>query len=121
MNENLGRFVIFKTLGILACTVPPTVAILTYFPLWLGGSGTAVLSGVAVLLCTLAHVPLFRAFKRLFTSSATWAMWLFIFILFLLLSKITEQMTVIAFVGFISNSIGAILFKIGDIYRGDGA
>ncbi len=117
MSPNLTRLIVYKTLGMLVCIVPVTVAILSYFPLWLGGGGTEVLSGLAILLCTLAHAPLLRGLKRIFNSSASWAMWLVLFIAFLLLSEIAEQMTVISLVGFITNAIGAVLLKIGEEYR----
>lgn len=39
-------------------------------------------------------------------------MWFFAFMIFLLLSKIADEVTVIAFTGFIGNSIGAMLFRL---------
>ena len=118
MKENLTRLIALKTVGMLLCVVPVTAAILSYFPLWLGGT-TEVLSGIAVLLCVLAHVPLLRGLKRLFDTSASWAMWLVLFILFLFLSKIADEITVIAFVGFVSNALGAVVLKIAERYRTD--
>jgi hypothetical protein len=38
--------------------------------------------------------------------------WLLIFALFALVRSIADEMTVISFVGFISNSFGAALFKL---------
>ena len=117
MTGNLKRLVFFKTLGILVAVVPTLATILFYFPLWLGGSGIEILSGFTVLLCVLAHVPLFKALKRLFNSSASFALWLVLFVAFFLLSRIADQMTVISFVGFVSNLAGAVLLKLGERYR----
>jgi hypothetical protein len=44
-------------------------------------------------------------------------LWLALFVIFLLLSKIAEEMTVISFVGFIGNSFGAIVFKLSEKYK----
>jgi hypothetical protein len=41
-------------------------------------------------------------------------MWFIIFVLFLLLSEIADEMTVISATGFIGNCIGALLFKLAD-------
>ena len=45
-------------------------------------------------------------------SASSYLLWLIMFLLFITLSKIGEQMTVISFVGFISNLLGAICFKL---------
>jgi Co/Zn/Cd efflux system component len=41
-------------------------------------------------------------------------LWFISFLLFFSLSKIAEEMTVISFIGFTSNLIGAFFFKLGD-------
>ena len=117
MDGRLTRLIVLKALGMAICVLPVTAAILYYFPLWIGGGGTKALSGFAVLLCAIAHVPLMRGLKRIFESSSSFAMWLCIFIIFLLLSEIADEMTVIAFYGFISNALGAVVLKIADRYR----
>ena len=43
-------------------------------------------------------------------------MWLIAFILFLSLSRIADEMTVISFVGLISNLIGSLIFKLARRY-----
>ena len=43
--------------------------------------------------------------------------WLVLFVLFFMLSKIANEMTVISFVGFVSNVTGAILFYIAKRIR----
>jgi Co/Zn/Cd efflux system component len=47
----------------------------------------------------------------IFHSPAAYVMWLIAFLLFFSLEKIAHEMTVISFVGFLSNLCGAVLFK----------
>ena len=43
-------------------------------------------------------------------------LWLVTFVLFMMLSRIANEMTVISFVGFVSNLAGACLFKAAKKY-----
>ena len=106
-----GKEIFLRVIGLLFCTVPPLVAILLYFPLWKKEGGAAALSGFALLLILVALVPLFNTLKLLLRSPASYTLWLIVFIAFLLLSKIAEEMTVISFVGFVGNVIGAFFLR----------
>ena len=112
--NNFTKVVILRCAGLLMCVLPVTVAILSYFPIWLNEGGEKVLSGVTVLLLTVALVPMYKGIRRLFKSPASYTLWFVAFILFLLLSQIAEEMTVISFIGFLGNGIGAILFKLSE-------
>jgi hypothetical protein len=87
------------------------LAVLSYFPIWVAEGGESVLSGVTALLLILSALPLYRALKHLLRSPSAWVMWLICFLLFLLLSKIADEMTVISFVGLLSNLIAAVIFR----------
>lgn len=115
-TASLKLKILFYTLGLLFSIAPPTVATLSFFPLWLGTGGTKIASGFVLLLCVIAHAPLIKGFKRLLKSDASYLMWLIIFLLFLLLEAIAFEMTVISFTGFIGNLIGAIFFKLSERY-----
>ena len=52
-------------------------------------------------------------------APASYTVWLVIFIAFLILSNIAHEMTVISFVGFLGNLIGAVLFKLSGKIGGD--
>jgi Co/Zn/Cd efflux system component len=41
-------------------------------------------------------------------------MWFAVFIVFLTLSSIAQEMTVVAFVGFVSNLVGALIFRLAE-------
>lgn len=117
-----GGRIFFNLAGILFSTLPPFFATLSYFPLWHGMGGGAILSGVSVLLLLLSLTPLFRFVKeRLGTPSAP-VIWLTVFITFFVLAEIAEEMKAIAFIGFVGNLIGALFFRLarrGERKHGD--
>ena len=119
-RNNIVYRIIFKTAGMLFSIAPVTIAILSYFPIWIGGGGGKVLSGFTVLLCALAHVPLLKGLKKLFESPASYTVWLVMLIAFLVLSNIAHEMTVISLIGFISNALGAVMFKLADKFPLEG-
>ena len=98
-------------LGILVSVLPPVAAILLYFPVWREAGAVSVVSGFAILLLTLASVPIFRLIKEKFKSPSAHVMWLVLFIIFFALSKIVDQMVVISFVGFVSNFLASFIFR----------
>ena len=112
-----ARGIALRAVGLFLCVIPVTVAILLYFPLWRARGGEVLLSGLTLLLLTLAALPLYKTIGILLRSPATYTVWLIAFILFLLLSKIADEMVVISFVGFIGNSAGAVFFKLAEEKR----
>ena len=119
MKANKRNFVNFTLhlLAILLSTLPPAIATLSYFPLWRGRGGLALLSGGAVLLLSLSAVPLFKLIAAKIRSASSFVMWGLILLLFLFLGEISRELTVISFFGFLGNLFGALLFKIAA--RGD--
>ncbi len=111
MNEITPRRALFVSLGLIFSVAPPLSAILLYFPIWTDRGGGAVLSGFTLLLLLLAFTPLFKMAKSMLRSPSAYAMWFIVFLLFFMLSKIADEMTVISFVGFIGNLIGSFFFK----------
>ena len=106
------RRIILTLLGVALSTLPPMICALSYFPVWQSRGGAAVLSGFLLMLLLICFVPLFRTIKYLLSSPAAHTMWFISFILFFALSKIADEMTVISFVGFIGNLLGAFSFRM---------
>lgn len=98
-------------LGALVSVIPPSAAILLYFPVWRSAGAVSVVSGFGILLLTLASVPIFRIIKERFKSPSAHVMWLVLFILFFALSRIADQMIIISFIGFVSNFIASFIFR----------
>lgn len=108
----LKKRLIFNTLGLIFSTLPPFLAVLSYFPIWRERGAETILSGLSLCLILICAVPLIRSVKRALYSPSAPLLWLLVFIVFFALSKIAEDVTVIAFVGFISNLIGAFFYAI---------
>lgn len=113
---NPTKRLLFNALGIVISVLPVTVSIFSYFPLWISRGGASILSGISLFLICLAIVPIFKYLKHIMRSPSAPVMWLITFVVFLLLSKIADEMTVISFVGFTTNLIGAFFFKLARRY-----
>ena len=98
-------------IGILLCVLPPAVCTLLYFPLWKESSEKTLAGGVVILLILSAY-PLFKLMKKLLASPASVTVWLIIFVAFLLLAKIADEVTVISFWGLIGNAAGSLCFYL---------
>ena len=101
---------ILHTLGFSLCTLPPIICTLLYFPLW--KESTKALSGGVLLLVLISVIPIYKLIKKHFESPASYTVWLLLFIIFFALSRIAMEMTVISFVGFVGNLVGAFLFRL---------
>ena len=113
---NQAKRLLFNALGIAISVIPVSVAIFSYFPLWIARKDASLLSGISLILICLAIVPLFKYAKQFLRSPSAPIMWFLAFALFLLLSRIAEEMTVISFVGFTTNVIGSVCFKLAKRY-----
>ena len=116
-KNNFGKWLALTALGAAVSVLPPMLAVLAYFPAWVAEGGEAVLSGFTAFLLIIAALPIFRTMKKLLASPSAWVMWLIAFLVFLLLSNIASEMTVISFVGLIANVIGAIIFRLAKRYK----
>lgn len=112
-NGGFAKFIL-HIVGLLVCAIPPIICTLSYFPLWISGGGEQMISGGAALLIILAALPFYKFLRKKLESAASYIVWLFIFLFCFLMAKIIDQVTVISFVGLISNLIGAVLLKIGE-------
>lgn len=101
---------VLHIVGFSLCILPPIVCTLFYFPLW--KESAKALSGGVLLLVLVSAMPVFKLLKRHFESPASYTVWLALFIIFFALSKIATEMTVISFVGFIGNALGAFMFRL---------
>ena len=91
--------------------IPAALCTLLYFPIW-STEGARSASGIGALLLVFSFIPICKGLKRLLSSPSVTTLWLIIFVLFFALSRIAEEMTVVSFVGFLSNLIASAVFKI---------
>lgn len=117
MRKSLS--LIFHLAGLLLSVGAPAAATLAYFPLWHKMGESYVLSGVVVLLLCVCAIPLLRLVKSLLRSPTAYVIWLIVFLAFLAISRVADEITVIAFVGFIGNLAGTVLFALAGRGRHD--
>lgn len=111
------KYYALTALSVAVSVIPVAAATLSYFSLWSERGGAAVLSGGALILMLLASAPIFKLIKRALASPSIPLIWLVFFLLFFTLRSIADEITVISLVGFISNSIGALIFKFASRYK----
>ncbi|MBR2612300.1 MAG: hypothetical protein IKC72_04440 [Clostridia bacterium] len=103
---------IFQSLGVLFSVVPPAVATLLYFPLWIERGAPQTVSGLCALLLILSAIPLLRLLKGRLGTPSLPLFWGVMFLLVRALGAIIDQVCVITFVGFASNLVGALFFHL---------
>lgn len=112
MIKSRTREIFLKAIALLFCITPPALAIFLYFPAWISrGDGSAV-SGLGLILILMTLSPIFKLIKAHFGSLSSYTMWFISFAVFFMLSKIAREMTVISFMGFIGNLVGAVFFRM---------
>ena len=70
------------------------------------------MSGGTALLLVVAAMPIYNILRAKLRSPSIWSIWLAAFSAFFFLSRIANEMTVICFVGFVSNLLGSIIFGL---------
>lgn len=105
--------------AMILCIVPPVIATLEHFPIWLASGGEVMFSGLGIVLLVLCALPFKRQTTQYLRSPAAWVMWLCIFVFATLFSNIIKDIAAISLVAFVSNLAGAILFKMRDKYNSE--
>ncbi len=113
--KNTTKGNIIKGIAVVIDVAGPLAATFSQFPVWINRSSAATMSGLFLIFALLSCIPFFKQIKAYFHSPAAWVMWLILFVFFLLLNNIIEEMVLVCFIGLISNCIGAVIYKIGKI------
>ncbi len=104
--------ILLWVLGMLLSVGAPLTATLSFFPVWVAQGGEFVISGFTVLIAIICALPIYRWIKSELASPSGVTIWLVLFLTFFALSRVADEMRVIAFVGFIGNILGGIAFRI---------
>jgi hypothetical protein len=107
---------VLKAIALAIDILAPLIATLTQFPIWINKSSEATVSGVVILLAFFSCIPLLKHIKAFLKSPSIPIIWLVMFVMLTLLNSIIDQMIVVCFIGVISNTIGTIIYKIGEKY-----
>ena len=111
------KFYAVTVFALALSTLPAIFTTLAYFPLWRERGTGAFLSGFTLVMLLVAIAPILKLVRRMLASPSILFVWLFLFLTFFLLKSIADEMTVITFVGLISNTAAALLFKFAERYR----
>ena len=101
-----------KTLGYLFCILPPVLATLEHFPLWIKSDKTTSFSFLGLLLLLLCLIPFRKGLKQWLRTPSAWQMWLLLWGLLYFTRHITEGLLAVASVGFPTSLFGALFFHI---------
>lgn len=103
---------VFFILGALLSVLPPALATLSYFPLWVEAGATQTVSGLCALTLVICAVPLFRIVMRHLRTPSLPLFWTLAYLLLKCLASIISELCLIAFVGACSNIVGALFFHL---------
>ena len=116
MSNTLKRRMI-KGTALTIDIVPPFIATLAQFPIWVDKSADATVSGLFIVLAFFSCLPFIKQIKAFMRSPSIPILWMVLFVMLSALSNIIDQMVIVCFVGMISNIIGTLLYKLGDRYN----
>ena len=105
-----------RFIAIAICVLPPFFVTLKYTLTWMAqGEGVEgifniALPGVAVVVGIFCAIPIYKYISKIIKSPSMWFIWTVMWVLSELLSRVIDEMRVIAFVGAVCNVIGFILW-----------
>ena len=112
-NKTKGK--IIKSAAISLDVLVPFTATLTQFPIWIEKSSEATISGIFIVFAFLSCIPFIRQIKAYIKSPSAIVVWTILLVIFICLQNIINEMVVVCFWGALSNTVGAVLYKIGAI------
>lgn len=110
------RKLLLNALGYALCVAPPLIAIFFCFPTWIRSGSAATMSGIAIVLCIVSALPFINRISGYMKSPSVFVAWLVVCVILTILRAIIDQMLLVSYVALISNTVGALVFKL----RGSG-
>ena len=95
--------------GYALCVLPPVLATLEFFPLWVT-NGEKGLSALSLLLLAVSAVPLWRAYRRYVKNPSALLLWLALFLSLTAFRSIIDEIRCIALIGLASATPGTLCF-----------
>lgn len=100
---------VLRVAGLLLSVLPPAIATLEYFPLWLSEGKTAI-SAIALLLLLLSALPLLRILKKHLRTPSPPLLWFILWVLLRAFLPIAAAIERIALISFPTSLLGALFF-----------
>ena len=110
--DNRFKILILNLIGLTIAILPTFLAVISYFPIWKERGTATMISAFSLCLVLVAFLPLMRFMKAHLKSPSATTVWFITFIMFCFLSRIADDMTIISFVGFISNLTASFFFSL---------
>lgn len=111
--KNATKGKIIKGGAVALDVAAPLAATLSQFPIWVERSSEATVSGLFLLLALISALPFLKQIREYFKSPSVWVIWCLLFVAFVVLRNIVEEMLIVSFFGMIANLIGAGIYKLG--------
>ena len=103
---------VYFIIGSLLSVVPPAITTLSYFPLWVEAGASQTVSGLCALMLVVCATPLLRILMRQLRTPSLPLFWTIAYLLFKCLASVICELCVIAFIGALSNTAGAVFFHL---------
>lgn len=111
--KNRTKGAIIKGAAITLDVVAPLVATLSQFPLWIEKSADATMSGLCLIFILISCLPFIKQIREFFKSPSSWMIFTILFVFFVVMRNIIDQMLVVSFVGAVANIAGAGIYALG--------
>lgn len=117
---NRTKYAVLTVLAFAVSVIPPFVATLMQFPVWIHNSAEATVSGIAAVLIFLCCVPFWKAIVQYFKSPSAPVMWICICVFMYVMKSIAAEMFMVSLIGAFSNLVGCLFFKLRKRYDDKG-
>lgn len=111
--KNATKGKIIKGIAVGIDVLGPLIATLSQFPVWVDKSAESTVSGLFLIFAFASAIPFFKQIKAFIKSPSVWVLWCVLFVFFVALQNIIDEMVIVCFVGMIANIVGAGVYKLG--------
>ena len=111
MKSQLSKALWAKTLGYILCVLPPVLATLEHFPLWIKAGEKATFSFLGICVLLLCCIPLRRGIAAALRSPSAWQMWLVLLIVLYGARSIMDGLIAVSVVALPCSILGAFCFR----------
>ena len=116
MSDRL-KWVSLNVLALCCCIIPPSATTVYFFPVWIDIGMAAKVSGLSVLILIICALPFWKVLRENFKNPSVKTIWFIGLVAFWLIRPIVDEMIIICAVGFVSNILGSLVFKLRDQYK----
>ena len=111
------KILVYNILGYILCIVPPAVATIYHFPLWMQNKNSSI-SLLSILVLFICAIPLWRMIKECFKTPSAWKIWLLMLLVLTAVEHIIVGLRVVACVAFPTSALGGVFFLLAKREKG---